>query len=92
MVNLDQLQIIDTDINPFIDAWEEKEQFPSKEVFKKLGNAGLLGVDKPVEYGGMGLDYKYHAAVLEEAGYMDCGAIPMAYMAQTTITLPALAR
>ena len=29
------------------------------KVFKKLGNAGLLGVNKPVEYGGMGLDFKY---------------------------------
>ena len=26
---------------------------------KKLGNAGLLGINKPVEYGGLGLDYKY---------------------------------
>ena len=28
------------------------------KVFKKLGDAGLLGVNKPVEYGGMGLDFK----------------------------------
>ena len=28
------------------------------QVFKKLGDAGLLGVNKPVEYGGMGLDFK----------------------------------
>ena len=27
-------------------------------MFKKLGDAGLLGVNKPVEYGGMGLDFK----------------------------------
>jgi citronellyl-CoA dehydrogenase len=31
-----------------VDEWEAKEQFPSHEVFKKLGNAGLLGVNKPV--------------------------------------------
>ena len=29
------------------------------KVFKKLGDAGLLGVNKPVEYGGMGLDFKW---------------------------------
>ena len=28
------------------------------QVFKKLGDAGLLGVNKPVEYGGMGLNFK----------------------------------
>ena len=26
---------------------------------KKLGDAGLLGINKPVEFGGLGLDYKY---------------------------------
>ena len=33
---------------------------------KKLGNAGLLGINKPVEYGGLGLDYKYQGK-----GYME---------------------
>lgn len=44
------------------------------------------------EYGGLGLDYKYQAALLEESGHMDCGGIPMAYMVQTVISLPALTR
>ena len=51
--------IIDKDINPHVDKWEEDEIFPAHEVFKKLGDAGLLGIHKPVEYGGMGLDYSY---------------------------------
>ena len=38
--------------------------WPAHEVLKKFGNAGLLGIDKPVEYGGLGLDYKYNLAVL----------------------------
>ena len=38
--------------------------WPAHEVLKKLGNAGLLGVNKPVEYGGLGLDWKYNLAVL----------------------------
>ena len=29
---------------------------------KKLGNAGLLGINKPVEFGGLGLDYKYQVS------------------------------
>ena len=46
--------IIDKDINPHVDQWEEDEIFPAHEVFKKLGDAGLLGIHKPVEFGGMG--------------------------------------
>merc|ERR1711973_434857 len=52
-------KIIDEDINPYIDQWEAEGQYPAKKVFKKLGEAGLLGVNKPVEYGGMGLNFKY---------------------------------
>ena len=40
------LKIIDNDINPFVDQWEKDGQYPAHEVFKKLGAAGLLGIDK----------------------------------------------
>ena len=36
-------KIIDTDINPYVDQWEDEGQYPAHEVFKKLGNAGLMG-------------------------------------------------
>jgi citronellyl-CoA dehydrogenase len=31
--------------------------FPAHELFKKLGDLGFLGLNKPVEFGGQGLDY-----------------------------------
>ena len=34
---------------------KEAEIFPAHQVFKGLGDLGLLGLTKPVEYGGMGL-------------------------------------
>jgi len=85
-------KIIDDDINPFVDEWEASGQYPAKEVFKKLGNAGLLGVNKPVEYGGMGLDFKFSVALNEELGHITCGAIPMSIAVQTDMSTPALAR
>jgi citronellyl-CoA dehydrogenase len=84
--------IIDRDINPHVDEWEEAGIFPAHEVFKKLGDAGLLGINKPTEYGGMGLDYSYALAMAEELGHIHCGSVPMAIGVQTDMATPALAR
>jgi alkylation response protein AidB-like acyl-CoA dehydrogenase len=40
-------KIIDNDINPHITEWEKAGQFP-RWVFKKFGQAGMLGVQHPV--------------------------------------------
>jgi len=85
-------RIIDEDINPFVNQWEEEGMYPAAKVFKKLGNAGLLGVNKPVEYGGMGLDFKYSVALNEELGHIQCGGVPMSIAVQTDMATPALAR
>merc|ERR1712165_682140 len=84
--------IIDQDINPFVDEWEASGQYPAKQVFKKLAEAGLLGVNKPVEYGGMGLNFKFSIALNETLGHIRCGAVPMSIAVQTDMATPALAR
>ncbi|XP_028820201.1 probable acyl-CoA dehydrogenase 6 [Denticeps clupeoides] len=85
-------KIIDQEINPHVDKWEEEGMFPAHKIFKVLGNAGFLGVSKPVEYGGLGLDFSYSLAVAEELGNIDCGGIPMAIGVQSDMATPALAR
>jgi len=85
-------RIIDEDINPFVTQWEEEGAYPAHQVFKKLGDAGLLGVNKPVEYGGMGLDFKYNIALNETLGSIHCGGVPMSIAVQTDMATPALAR
>ena len=85
-------RFIAAEINPHVDEWEAAEIFPAHEVFKKLGNLGLLGLTKPEEYGGAGLDYSYGVAMAEALGYIDCGGIPMAIGVQTDMCTPALAR
>ncbi len=84
-------RFIDTEINPYVDEWEKAEIFPAKELFKKLGAAGFLGITKPTDYGGMGLDYSYGMAFTEELGHIDCGGVPMAIGVQTDMATPALA-
>ena len=85
-------RFIAEEINPHVDEWEAAEAFPAHEVFKKLGDLGLLGLTKPTEYGGMALDYSYSVAMAEALGHCDCGAIPMAIGVQTDMATPALAR
>ncbi|WP_096664236.1 acyl-CoA dehydrogenase family protein [Polaromonas sp. AET17H-212] len=85
-------RFIDAEINPHVEEWEAAEIFPAHEVFKKLGNLGMLGLTKPEEYGGAGLDYSYGVAMAEALGHIDCGGIPMAIGVQTDMCTPALAR
>jgi citronellyl-CoA dehydrogenase len=85
-------RFIDNEINPHVDEWEAAEIFPAHEVFRKMGALGLLGVNKPVEYGGLGLDYSYALVVAETLGHIRCGGVPMAIGVQTDMATPALAR
>jgi citronellyl-CoA dehydrogenase len=85
-------RIVDTEINPNVEAWEAAEIFPAHELFKKLGKAGLLGITKPTEYGGMGLDFSYSVVFAEELGHCHCGGVPMAIGVQSDMATPALAR
>ena len=65
-------------INPYVDAWEEAQIFPAHQVFKQMGDLGLLGINKPVEFGGLGLDYSYVAVATEALAAINCGGVPMA--------------
>jgi citronellyl-CoA dehydrogenase len=85
-------KFVEKEINPYVDEWEEKEQFPSHELFKKMGELGLLGVKYDEAYGGMGLDFSYSAVVAEELGRVHCGGVPMAIGVQTDMCTPALHR
>src|SRR5258707_11220673 len=84
-------KFIAAEINPFVDEWEKADIFPAHELFKKLGDLGFLGLNKPVEFGGQGLDYSYALMMAEELGAIRCGAVPMAIGVQTDMATPALA-
>ena len=86
------VRFCDKEINPFVAAWEKAEQFPSHELFKKLGDLGLLGLKYPAEFGGAGLDFSYSMVMAEALGQCNCGGVPMAIGVQTDMATPALAR
>ncbi len=60
------------EIEPLIEEYEKKEDFP-KELFPKLGEMGFLGIVFPEEYGGVGLDKVTDCVFAEEMGRISAG-------------------
>jgi citronellyl-CoA dehydrogenase len=86
------VRFVENEINPFVDEWEKAEEFPSHEIFKKLGALGVFGVKYDEAYGGLGLDFSYSAIVAEALGVCNCGGVPMAIGVQSDMATPALHR
>ncbi|APH74745.1 acyl-CoA dehydrogenase family protein [Aquibium oceanicum] len=85
-------KFVETELDPYVDEWEAAEEFPSHEVFKKLGDLGLLGIKYDPDYGGLGLDFSYSMVMAEELGLCACGGVPMAIGVHTDMCTPALNR
>jgi citronellyl-CoA dehydrogenase len=85
-------RFIVNEVNPHVPAWEAAGEFPSHQVFKQLGDLGLLGLKYPEAFGGAGLDFSYSAVMAEALGVCGCGGVPMAIGVQTDMATPALAR
>ena len=84
--------VVDTHVNPFVDQWEEEGIFPGRQVMKAFGNAGLLGIGKAAEWGGMELDFSFEIAFAEELGNIRTMGICSAIGVQTNMCTPALSK
>ncbi len=84
-------RFVEREINPYVDEWEDAGIFPAHELFKKLGNAGYLGINRPEEWGGQALDYSYVVVFAEEIGRIKCSGVSTAIGVQTDMCTPALA-
>jgi len=85
-------KFVDNEINPYVDQWEEDGIFPAHELFKKLGDLGMLGINKPEKYGGLGLDYSYSIVFAEEMGRIKAAGVGTGIGVQTDMATPALAK
>ena len=58
------------EITPNVREWDDSQTFPV-EVFKKLGDLGLMGVLVPTEYGGSGFSYTEYVTAIKELSILD---------------------
>ncbi|HLA43354.1 MAG TPA: acyl-CoA dehydrogenase family protein [Aggregatilineales bacterium] len=82
---------VEREINPYVEEWEAAEIYPAKEILKKLGDLGVLGLKYEEAYGGMEADYWYTVILGEELGRIPCGGVPMSIGVHTDMATPALA-
>ena len=65
MVRRSVKEFVDKEILPYIDDWEEANEFP-RELYKKAADIGILGIGYPEEYGGTPGDIFFQVAAWEE--------------------------
>jgi alkylation response protein AidB-like acyl-CoA dehydrogenase len=61
-------EFVAKEITPNAKQWDIDESFPM-DLWKKMGDLGIIGTSIPEEYDGSGMDYISHAIVAEELGY-----------------------
>jgi alkylation response protein AidB-like acyl-CoA dehydrogenase len=76
------------ELAPHAAEWEETT-FPDS-VFRRMGDLGFLGLDKPEEYGGQGGDYFSAMVLAEEMSNANCGGLSMGVAVQTDMAMPPI--
>ena len=77
-------------VEPQAHEFDKKEQF-NLDLFRQLGELGLLGITVPEEYGGSGLDAVAATIAHEELSYSDPG-FTLAYLAHSMLFVNNLAQ
>ncbi|MFT2007295.1 acyl-CoA dehydrogenase family protein [Pontibacter sp. 13R65] len=70
-------------IRPYMRQWDESQEFPV-DVFKQLGELGLMGVLVPTEYGGSGFGYLEYVTAIAELSKID-GSIGLSMAAHNSL-------
>ncbi len=73
----------ESEIAPFVMKWDEAQIYP-RDVIRKLGELGMMGVIFPEEYGGAGLSYVDYVNVVEELSRVD-GSVGISVAAHNSL-------
>lgn len=70
-------------IKPHMMRWDETQEFP-RDIFRQLGELGLMGVLVPQEYGGSGFGYPEYVTAIAELSKID-GSIGLSMAAHNSL-------
>ena len=74
---------VEKNIRPKLMEWDEAQHFPV-EVFKKMGELGLMGILVPEKYQGAGLTYFEYVTAIQEVARV-CGSIGLSMAAHNSL-------
>lgn len=83
-------RFVDTEVNPYVDAWEAAGRVPLHDLFGKASALGLLGLEYDPAYGGEGADQSFQMVAAEEYGRMHASGVGMALGVQAMMATPSL--
>jgi alkylation response protein AidB-like acyl-CoA dehydrogenase len=79
------------EIEPNVEEWESSEKIP-RDLFKRLGQLGFLGLEFPSKYGGGDSDFWMTTILAEELARCRSGGVAFSVMVHTDMSSPWLAR
>ena len=71
------------EIRPHMMKWDESQFFPV-DLFKKMGELGMMGVFVPEQYGGAGFGYYEYVTIVSEVARV-CGSIGLSVAAHNSL-------
>ncbi|WP_404367293.1 acyl-CoA dehydrogenase family protein [Marinobacter sp.] len=83
------VKVLDHEVRPHYEQWDREGIVP-RALWQTLGEAGMLCVDVPEEYGGCGVPFEYSVAVGAEMARMGFGALATNVMVHSDIVAPYL--
>jgi alkylation response protein AidB-like acyl-CoA dehydrogenase len=82
---------VDKEIAPHVAAWEEAGRIP-RELWRRLGEMGFLGLEFPPEHGGGGADFLASVVLGEEMARCRSGGVAFSVLVHTDMSSPWLTR
>jgi len=79
------------EIAPKVDEWEAAQEIP-RELFRRMGELGFLGVEYPERFGGGGADLWMSVVLAEELARCRSGGVAFSIVVHTDMSSPWLAR
>lgn len=80
---------VEKELTPHALEWDRAGIFP-KEIFRRAGELGFLGINHDPAYGGSGLDYWFVTAFCEELVYSRNAGVNMALLVQSQMATPII--